>query len=212
MKQLLLVILLPIMLTACNKTDLFGYESYNHCMLGTVASQPGFKEKNSTLQYAISYCLEKFPHHSFGVTKEESELSADEIVEKYRKQAATEDAMKKTGINNVSNEDIQTLLNMLSPGYERTKKYVLNVKKKINILDEEIEKRIVEGVWDIKEKETWTVVKAPINMTDEELIREAKTLRNEIEKRKSGGLWSITTKAPKDMTNEELFDALYCIS
>ena len=45
MKQLLLVILLPIMLTACNKTDLFGYESYNHCMLGTVASQPGFKEK-----------------------------------------------------------------------------------------------------------------------------------------------------------------------
>jgi len=45
---------LVLLLGGCSKTDLFGYSSYNHCMVEAMRNQ-------NSPQYPILYCKELFP-------------------------------------------------------------------------------------------------------------------------------------------------------
>jgi len=163
-------------MAGCSKTDIFGYESYDHCMLEVMSGRSSINGSDSMLKYATSYCTEKFPLSSrkivswedlpsTSVEKEADKIikEADKIIKEYEKEKAIEDAIEATGINNISNNDLNKLLEILENRQE-------NMKNNLPILEGEI----IE-------------------------------LRMEIEVRKRDGKWDISANKVEDMTDEELF-------
>ena len=63
----------------------------------------------------------------------------------------------------------------------------------------------IKDAKDLTNEELWQRVKQKNNLI-KEINKEMKDLRDEVDKRKSKGVWSIPTKAVEDMTDEELFE------
>jgi len=92
MKLLFLITLLPMILIGCDKTELFGYESFEHCVLETMKEQKTTVSEE-VLKYAEGYCLRKFPgeirtsgdSHAVALIERELTPREKEIIERLRK-------------------------------------------------------------------------------------------------------------------------------
>ena len=68
MIKILWIMLLLALLAGCDgfdKTNMFGYESYSHCMLKVLSTQPALDDNIRT--YAKTFCKEKFPDQAFDI-------------------------------------------------------------------------------------------------------------------------------------------------
>jgi|APSaa5957512535_1039671.scaffolds.fasta_scaffold102380_2 hypothetical protein len=190
MKLLFLVILLLITLTGCDRTDLWGYESYSHCMLEVISKQPSVD--NDVKTNAKIYCSQKFPWKSY----------ADVIV-------------GGDNITELNTPNVRALF-IDAQGIQISKEKFDEVRLKIDPLkiftDEEVfsymtpqQLAFIKDAKDLTNEELWQRVKQKNNLI-KEINKEMKDLRDEVDKRKSKGVWSIPTKAVEDMTDEELFE------
>lgn len=151
MKIILLVISLSIVLTGCDwldKTDLFGYESYSHCMLKVISTQPALDDNIRI--YAQTFCKEKFPDQTYEIidwddlpkTNATTGLTADEQSEYNQLLEEAETWIDVKAVKDMTDEELLG---------------------EVNALIDEIKKRKGEDIWS-------NPTKKAEDMTDDELI------------------------------------------
>ena len=201
MKLLFLVILLTIVLTGCNKSDLWGYESYSHCMLEVISKQPSVDDDIKT--NAKTYCEEKFLGESvLTIINKEKHKSDPYGIYTDRDAKGLDNEIETSTPNNRH-------LFFDKQGNPVTKEKFMKERNKLDPLviltDEELfpymttqERALFRDTKDLTNEELSQRVK--------ETNKAIKDLRKEVDKRKSKGVWSIPAKAVEDMTDEELFE------
>jgi len=54
--KIIIILIGLVLLSGCNKSDWFGYTSYNHCIVESMKHRP-----NDALLFVIQHCRELFP-------------------------------------------------------------------------------------------------------------------------------------------------------
>ena len=164
MNKLLLVMSLSIVLTGCDgfdRTNIFGYESYSHCMLKVLSTQPALDDNIRT--YAKTFCKEKFPDQAFDIidwndlpeSNPTAGLTPDEQAEYNQLREEVEGWIDIKAVKDMTDEEL---------------------KDEVYALIDEIKKRKGEGIWSIP-------TEAVQDMTDEELFESTELSKEELRKK-----------------------------
>jgi len=162
MKKILWIISLLALLTGCDefdRNDIFGYESYSHCMLKVISTQPTVD--NDIRIHAQTYCKEKFPEKDSEIIVRDD---LPELKELDPNLTADRRAELKELFPYMTPEERRYFIALSNLTDEEIWQRVEELRAARKELRAEVDKRISKGVWSIPLKE-------PKDMTDEELLQ-----------------------------------------